>query len=270
MLIRLLFLALQIVLLSNLSHAQLLGQSAYRDHHESWQKAAERNSLPQFFRIKDPVDSNKSVYDSAEKYDDLNKNSIPEYSGRYEDLEGLFKQFRDLRYLNDPKIPDFLRRISWLYPDDGCFARAQNLGLLIQSLPLQFKFSKMFIFGNLYAATKNNPNGYVTWWYHVAVTFRMGTEVFIFDPSLSPDRPLLLEDWSKLMVNDPAQLPNLKYSICHASSYVPGSLCNGDGVNLNQESVRSQLNSYLRAERSRLNSLGRDADQELGDRPPWL
>nr|WP_241480430.1 protein-glutamine glutaminase family protein [Legionella norrlandica] len=42
----------------------------------------------------------------------------------YEELLYMFNMIRDTRFLYSPEKPDFERRISWLYPDDGCFARA--------------------------------------------------------------------------------------------------------------------------------------------------
>src|ERR1700744_3582697 len=35
-----------------------------------------------------------------------------------------FESLRDTRWLDDGAHKNFARRLAWLYPDDGCFARA--------------------------------------------------------------------------------------------------------------------------------------------------
>lgn len=79
-------------------------------------------------------------------------------------VQDRFKYLRDLRFIRWNARD---RRSSWLYPDDGCFARAslmnKNIKLAADPVP-----GKVFVFGNLKVITPNPPRGYVTWWYHVA------------------------------------------------------------------------------------------------------
>src|SRR5205823_1645100 len=112
-----------------------------------------------------------------------------------------FQEFRDKRFLISDLQPGFMRRSSWLYPDDGCFARA---GLAILNL-FQEKVTppeKIFVFGNLSVKTANSPDGSVSWWYHVAPIVQIGAEKYVLDPALNPRAPLKLEDWLSLMGND--------------------------------------------------------------------
>jgi hypothetical protein len=87
----------------------------------------------------------------------------------------------------DPCIP-------FLYPDDGCWARAHEMCRLLNSD--RFVAQKTWIYGNLRVATTNNPNCVVTWGWHVApIVLEKGTnQVYVIDPSISP-APLKLADW---------------------------------------------------------------------------
>jgi hypothetical protein len=58
--------------------------------------------------------------------------------------------------------------IPFLYPDDGCWARAHEMCRLMINMTLKPK--KVWIQGNLYVSTKNNPNCGVSWGWHVAPT----------------------------------------------------------------------------------------------------
>jgi hypothetical protein len=53
----------------------------------------------------------------------LDISTIPDV-GSYADLENQFHMIRDTRYLQTSE-PSFPRRLTWLYPDDGCYARAE-------------------------------------------------------------------------------------------------------------------------------------------------
>jgi hypothetical protein len=78
--------------------------------------------------------------------------------------------------------------IPFLYPDDGCWARAHEMCRLMINMGLSPK--KVWIKGDLYVSTKNNPNCHVSWGWHVAPTLcvrgpRMfQTQRMVIDPSL--------------------------------------------------------------------------------------
>lgn len=73
-------------------------------------------------------------------------------------LKQRFEQLRDQQFLTSSSSPGMLRRISWLYPDDGCFARAamvsRNAFRLFVPIP-----DKIFVFGNLRVKTPFSKKG---------------------------------------------------------------------------------------------------------------
>lgn len=176
-----------------------------------------------------------------------------------------FKQFRDLRFLFVDDRPDFARRSSWMYPDDGCFARAalanRNLAQMNHPVP-----KKVFAFGDLQVESPNAQGGSVSWWYHVAPIVQIEGEKYVLDPAISPKAPLKLADWLARMNSNPG---SIEVAICESGTYTPGDDCTKttDGE---EKGAEYDQEFYLRAEWSRLVSLGRDPERELGEFPPWL
>src|SRR5574341_475856 len=78
--------------------------------------------------------------------------------------------------------------IPFLYPDDGCWARAHEMCRLMIDLGLSPK--KVWIEGSLNVQTKNNPNCEVWWGWHVAPTLCvrgpgfLQSQRMVIDPSL--------------------------------------------------------------------------------------
>jgi glutaminase-like protein len=79
--------------------------------------------------------------------------------------------------------------IPFLYPDDGCWARAHEMCRLMINMGLTP--SKVWIQGGLHVSTKNNPTCSVYWGWHVAPTlcvrnpwFFFFTQRMVIDPSL--------------------------------------------------------------------------------------
>ncbi len=78
--------------------------------------------------------------------------------------------------------------IPFMYPDDGCWARAHEMCRLMINMGL--KPRKVWIQGSLYVSTKNNPNCGVYWGWHVAPTLCVRGPGFfqlqsmVIDPSL--------------------------------------------------------------------------------------
>jgi hypothetical protein len=77
--------------------------------------------------------------------------------------------------------------IPFLYPDDGCWARAHEMCRLLLAEGVWPR--KVWIDGNLHTLTKNNPNCYVDWGWHVAPTICVRwkfwhAEQMVIDPSL--------------------------------------------------------------------------------------
>lgn len=176
-----------------------------------------------------------------------------------------FQYFRDLRFMQTASKPNFPRRSSWMYPDDGCFARA---ALAVRNLVQHSTTApkKVFAFGDLRVKTQNSPDGEVTWWYHVAPLVEVAGQKYVLDPALQPERPLKLEEWLALMSDNPS---SIEVSVCESGSYTPGDDCtrSTDGIESGAESDQVY---YLDAEWRRLVELNRNPDQELGEHPPWL
>ena len=78
--------------------------------------------------------------------------------------------------------------IPFLYPDDGCWARAHEMCRLMINMGLSPK--KVWIQGALYVSTRNNPSCGVWWGWHVAPTLCVRgprffqTQRMVIDPSL--------------------------------------------------------------------------------------
>jgi len=179
-------------------------------------------------------------------------------------LQELFERMRDERFLTSPQLPMNYRRSTWLYPDDGCFARAAlaiaNLARWQAPVP-----KKVYVFGNLLASTPNTRSGQVSWWYHVAPIVSVRDQKFVLDPAINPHRPLTLREWLGTMATD---VSALRVSICSSASYGPRGLCEPRTNETEQLGLRDQR-GFLESERLRITSLGRNPDQELGNQPPW-
>ena len=95
--------------------------------------------------------------------------------------------------------------IPFLYPDDGCWARASEMCRLMIAAGANPR--KVWIQGSLLVKTRNNPNCQVQWGWHVAPTLcvRQGfccVETMVIDPSLFPG-PVSEDAW-KAVQNDPS------------------------------------------------------------------
>ena len=169
-------------------------------------------------------------------------------------LQSRFEGMRDLRFLIWRPRPNDLRRISWNYPDDGCYARA-SLGVRNLSQLSFPKPNKIFVFGNLRFKTKNSPRGVVGWWYHVAPIVEVNGVKFVLDPAINRIRPLLLIDWLKKM-GDPAKM---KVAICASGTFSPKDDCNKISDGIESRGKQSQQR-YLGLEWNRMVNLGRESE----------
>jgi hypothetical protein len=79
--------------------------------------------------------------------------------------------------------------IPFLYPDDGCWGRAHEMCRLM--IAMGYWPKKVWIQGNLHTPTRNNPNCFVDWGWHVA-------------PTLCVRQSCLIFVWSAQMVIDPS------------------------------------------------------------------
>lgn len=210
--------------------------------------------------------STATPVDEAKAYGP-NKSNLPAATAwaTESDMTRAFEKFRDYRFLERDSRPGFLRRSSWLYPDDGCFARAAlailNLGKWSYAVP-----KKVFVFGDLLVNTKNAPGGSVSWWYHVAPLVEVNGDKYVLDPAIEPKNPLRLEDWLARMSQKPEAL---EVAVCGSGTYTPYDACQQDSDGIEAAALGDQ-GYFLDAEWSRLEELKRDPVKELGEQPPWL
>lgn len=182
----------------------------------------------------------------------------------HDELMHLFALIRDKRFLYNPSMPDFSRRITWLYPDDGCFLRAALAGILLEEEHL-IRPAKIFIFGDLELSTQYSRKGHVSWWYHVAAVVNYMGSIYVLDPALNNEQPMLLEAWYQRMSLD----GNLSGVVCNAYTYDPLDHCYKASAQSDAFIQRDEA-AFLDKEWRRIEVLGFDPLAILGDRPPWV
>ena len=187
-----------------------------------------------------------------------------EWSSR-ESPQEAFRKIRDLRSLR-PAGSLIDRRPSWLYPDDGCFARAEVAAQELVQLGFP-KPNKIFAFGDLEVRSKNALGGLVSWWYHVVPAYKYKGKIIIFDPAIEPQKPLALSEWLQRMTGNTTG--EIELAVCDSTALGPDSQCFDDS-SLNREKVLKLQAPYLEREWTRLEELGRNPFRELGEHPPWI
>lgn len=243
------------------AHAEYKGLSAARLPNETFEQAYERHSP--LIQVENSLSNKKTPVDLKKHLAQLDTSSIPDV-GNYDEMLAEFKYIRDTRFMPS-QMQNFPRRMTWLYPDDGCFARAELAADFLQ-LHKYMPPMKMFAFGNLEAKSDNSPYGRVNWWYHVAVTYKVGNEVYILDPALMPARPMTLKEWHAAIGGARA---NVQYTVCDTGTFDPDFACHDPDV-LKMDEAQSVQSEYFDLEWERLLQLNRKPEQELGENPPWL
>ena len=96
--------------------------------------------------------------------------------------------------------------IPFNYPDDGCWGRAHEMCRLMMAVGITP--NKVWIFGNLRAASQNNPNCQVLWGWHVAPTLAVGTDTYVIDPALF-NGPVTQATWASVQGDpNPTLIPS--------------------------------------------------------------
>jgi hypothetical protein len=238
--------------------------SASRSNNVHWENARSMHcdALCQD-SLKSGNNSDINAFDYRVPFLMANFSTVPQAS--LKQIQELFDRARDIRFMRDGDHNNFSRRTTWLYPDDGCYARA---GLLIQHA-IDWNFivpSKIFAFGNLAVNTSNSPTGYVSWWYHVVPIIRTeDSKLWVLDPSIQPDAPILVDDWISAMSKDKN---SIEVSACSSFTYAPYNSCFHANQTDNTAALQDDI-EYLDAEWDRQISLHRDPIRVLGDFPPW-
>jgi hypothetical protein len=174
----------------------------------------------------------------------------------------LFTYIRDRREFVDQT--DFKRRITWLYPDDGCYVRSALMQALVAERTGE-TWNQIFLFGNLEFKTEFSPTGSVTWWYHVAPIVRTAKGIYVLDPAVDFGKPLLLKSWLSFVNGN----SNSMVAICNASAYSPDSYCTEEPTSHGDEALREEQDVFFDYEWNRLQSLGLKPEEFLGEQPPW-
>lgn len=249
--------------------------SAKRKSHANWRDIAS-SSLPKSL-------TSQSIYASSVGWSDSSKRQkllakVSPWADMNE-IELNFAKLRDIRYYADDTKPDFLRRISWLYPDDGCWTRASAVvgglfGPINNPNHTAVRPSKIFAFGNLCANTKNSPSGNVAWWYHTAPVIRdaQTNQTYVLDPSIDAKKPVTVEAWMSLIAAQDGACENEGaevdlFNICTGYGSSPGDNC--DAVQMTEKYPLTSQPYWQQQERYRQEELGRDPQVVLGDTPPW-
>ncbi len=203
----------------------------------------------------------------------IGKTQVETYNGEttevsvisYAFMQELFDQLA-----NHPRIP-------FKFPDDGCYARAHKMSLLLEQRGIIT--IKSFVIGDLRVETPNHPRGWVEWWYHVAPALYVKdikptpqplaggpkssvatTEsvedmtLMIFDPSIFDD-PTSYIDWVGAMVGHRTGRVSESYNTLRFV-YTPGDISNSEELRdyLIQDLVdmETTLELYKELERARL------------------
>ncbi|WP_133131374.1 protein-glutamine glutaminase family protein [Legionella yabuuchiae] len=242
---------------ANLSTAQsdLLSPSAKRLPNESFQQALNR-----IYHLR----SHNTPLNLRVPVEEIDYTSVPKVAS-YEELMELFYLIRDSRFLYSEYGTNFLRRISWLYPDDGCFLRAALGGYKAEKDSL-VRPGKLFAFGKLYAQTQNSPEGYVRWWFHVALIVDLWGSYYILDPALYPYNPMNLEDWLTAINGKNSKLTGV---ICYPYTYSINDNC-FERITFYEGILEERASEYLDLEYDRVIELGMIPEAVLGGSPPWM
>jgi len=201
-----------------------------------------------------------SALDLKKPLNEISFADLPEWKD-WQAITQSFLDGRDHRFMKDRN--EFSRRPTWLYPDDGCFSRAEVLAEKMKNSKNPAP-KKLFAFGSLLVKTGNSYNGEVDWWYHVVVAFKHKGKVVIFDPAIQSSGPLNLTDWLKKMGNP----KDLALTVCETHAYGPTDPCRGSIASHFDQAILDQQEIFP-LEWSRLEDLGRKPQEELADLPPW-
>lgn len=241
--------------------------SARRNPQETYEEARFRNLLAHNLRegalrrdVRGDVVKPEHIKTTI---DQLQIHDVPEIA-TMTDLIREFQFVRDERFFKNKPLSAG-RRLSWLYPDDGCYTRAEVAKIELRNHGV-IEPKKIFAFGDLLAKSDNSLSGHVQWWYHVAVTYRQGNQVYVLDPAIEPERPMTLEEWDEAIGGTQSVV---KYAICSKDTFDPTNDCISPKIN-SESDTRNKQKKFFPLEWNRLVKLKRDPVKELGDFPPWL
>lgn len=242
-------------------------ESAVRSPAEDWNEALDREirekADPEI--LEETFLRKPSARSSAQaNWEALDLTVIPEWPGSEAELQQAFEYVRDIRPYVHPRQPDFPRRATWLYPRDGCYARAAHVARSLESQGRP-RPGKVFAFGNLKAKPFLKPKSNIYWSYHVASAYRFQGQVYVIDAAIEAHRPLSLKDWLARF----SKLTNVRVAVCDSYAYTPSSVCVGGSSRQDRRSLEHQV-SFLPTEWNYILSLKMNPQKIAGDEPPWI
>lgn len=188
--------------------------------------------------------------------------ALPEWGAGRPELDALFVSAREWRAHKDISHPEFPRRAAWLYPRDGCYAKASHIAKAAE-MHGYVRPGKIFTFGYLHLKTPYDPRKIVYWTYHVASAYRLKGTAYVLDPAIESTRILTLDEWMTRIAFHPLQI---KIAFCSSHTYSTESDCfatsSGDGY-------LTHMRQLLPLEWNALARMGYAPRQLLDNHPPW-
>ncbi len=222
--------------------------SPVRRESEDWNKALTRELNKLSALERSTADSGQSVINSAKPYaPSMDVSNLPEWTASSGALQNVFLTVRNERIYKQSSRPDFPRRATWLYPRDGCYARASHTAQSADRSGYA-RPGKVFAFGPLRFKSPFASGGVVYWSYHVAAAYRIGQKTFVLDPALNPRSPISLQQWIDVMKYDSRQI---KVSVCDTYAYGVYHACLG-GTSSSERSSTAFDRRGCRRPRSRI------------------
>lgn len=175
---------------------------------------------------------------------------IPEWRHGPAALNRLFLSALNVRHYDNPNSRAFRRKAPWLYPIDGCYAKAAHVSYIAGNLGYS-RPGKIYAYGSLRARSPYARNGSTVYWsYHMAAAYHIGATVWVLDPIVNAAAPVTQAQWLAAISNNPARV---QVALCDSRSYSPHSPCRGGGGN---GAYLGHIEEFLRLEWSNLLRLG--------------
>jgi Glutaminase len=187
---------------------------------------------------------------------------VPEWKKSLAELNALSFAAHEIRKYNNPNGQPYMRKAPWLYPLDGCFAKAAHISAIAISRG-EIAPGKVFAYGKLRLRSKYVKEGEVRWSYHVVAAYHIGETVYVIDPVVGENddgtySPVLtVSDWVKKLSAAPT---DVKVTYCDKNAYDPNSPCIGGQPN---GAYLGHVSFYLNEEYQNLISIGLNPDQLL-------
>lgn len=157
--------------------------------------------------------------------------SIPEWTHGLPALNTLNSLTYTNRMYTNPNPGNYKRRAPWLFPADGCYAKAAHVSAVAKAQGFGSP-GKVYAFGHLSMATRFAKEKRVWWSYHMASAYQIGGVIYVLDPMMNSSSAVTLDQWVSRMSSDPK---NVQVKLCDGNSYSPYSKCvggNGNGAYL--------------------------------------